>query len=357
MDSNKRKKQQDIYSSDLSEKDLYTPQYSNSVVQERKRELRRQKTINFVLGVSALTLSIALVYIILNTYIKSSLETAPPTSLGDEYIPRYALQGESQWVLDFNHNFADDKWDGEGKRPINRLWTKKAAYNIILAEKAYELEQFATAATHFENALEVMPMLEDIRVPLGMCYFHIEKFDQAIALFENIDIELLEKDMLNNLGAVCIKSQAYDLAEKYLLVAQEKDPVYPPLLKNLGLLYQKTEQHDKSIICYERYFFQRPADTNSRYNYALFLIKIAKWNEASEQLELLTTEITDIANLYNLQSRVELKLGNAEKALQATRRASQLTDPKNALNWMSDSEFDQLREIDDFQDLLKFRAN
>lgn len=357
MESNKRKKHQDIYSTDHSEKDIYTPHYSSNVAQERKRDIRRQKRINFALGLTALSLSIGLVYIIINSYIKSSNETAPLSSFGNEYIPRYALQGESQWVLDFDHNFAATKWDGEGERPINRLWTKKAAYNIILAEKAYELEQFATAATHFENAFEIMPMLEDIRVPLGMCYFQIEKFDQAIELFEGIDVELLTENVLNNLGAVCIQSQVYELAEKYLLAAEEKNPVNPALLKNLGLLYQKTDQPEKSITYYERYFFQRPTDTNSRYDYALFLTKIAKWKEASEQLNLLTTEITDISNLYNLQARVELKLGNTEKALLATRRASQLTDPKNALNWMSDSEFDQLREIDDFQDLIKYRAN
>ena len=357
MDSSKRKQHQDIYSTDHSENDIYTPQYSNTIAQERKRDIKRQKTINFFIGISILTFSIILVYVILNSYIKLSNETAPKSYFGDKYIPRYALQGESQWVLDYDHNFAAAEWDGEGERPINRLWTKKAAYNIILGEKAYELEQFETAATHFENAIEIMPQLEDIRVPLGMCYFQIEKFNQAIELFDNVDIDILTEDVLNNLGAVCIKSEAYDLAEKYLQVAEEKNPIYPPLLKNLGLLYQKNAQHEKSIIYYERYFFQRPEDTNSRYDYALYLTKIAKWEEASEQLNLLTTEITDIANLYNLQARVELKLGNTEKALLATRRASQLTDPKNALNWMSDSEFDQLREIDDFQDLIKYTAN
>ena len=55
---------------------------------------------------------------------------------------------------------------------------------------------------------EIMPMLEDIRVPLGMCYFQIEKFDQAIELFEGIDVEFLTENVLNNLGAVCIQSQS-----------------------------------------------------------------------------------------------------------------------------------------------------
>ena len=54
-----------------------------------------------------------------------------------------------------------------------------------------------------------------------MCYFQIEKFDQAIELFEDIDIELLTEDVLNNLGAVCIQSQVYELAEKYLLARKK----------------------------------------------------------------------------------------------------------------------------------------
>ena len=47
MESNKRKKHQDIYSTDHSEKDIYTPHYSNNIAQERKRDRRRQKRNKF----------------------------------------------------------------------------------------------------------------------------------------------------------------------------------------------------------------------------------------------------------------------------------------------------------------------
>ena len=231
-------------------------------------------------------------------------------------------------MLDFNRNFASTTWNGDGERPLNRIWLKKAAYNVILGEKAYDLENYETAAKHFENALEILPDIKDISVPLGMCYFQINKFDRAIELFENVDLNLLDEDILNNLGAVCINSESFVLAEKYLLKAEEKNPVYPTLLKNLALLYQKKNQSNEAIKYYDRYFFQRADDNDTRYDYALFLAKIGEWIQASEQLDLLTKEITDIANLYNLQARVELKLGNTKKALDATRRASQLTDPK-----------------------------
>jgi len=357
MDTQKRKTNQDIYNTESNDSDLYTPQKSNAVAEERKRDLRRQQLINFTLGTFALIISILLVYIIINNYIEDVNEAKPLAPITDEYIPRYSLESANQWVLDYNRSFAKPTEQDGNPQPNSMLWIKKAAYNIILAEKAYELNNYQEAALHFENTLAILPNLEDVRAPLGMCYFNLEEFDKAVELFKNIDLEKLDETMLNNLGAVCIQSKAYDLAETYLTAAQEKNSVYAPLLKNLALLYREKEEHDQAISYYNRYFFQRPQDTDSRYDYALYLTKQSRWQLASEELNILTEEITDIANLYNLQARIELKLGNAEKALIASRRAAQLTDPKNAIQWMSDEEFDKLRNVDDFSELMKYRNN
>ena len=135
MDTNKRKQHQDIYSTDRTEKDLYTPQYSNTLAEERKRDYKRQKSISFILGISALTLSIGLVYVIVNTYVKSANESAPRSSYGEQYIPRYSLSGESQWVLDFNRSFASTTWNGDGERPFNRIWLKKLHTMLSLEKK------------------------------------------------------------------------------------------------------------------------------------------------------------------------------------------------------------------------------
>lgn len=357
MDTQKRKTNQDIYSSDSSDKDLFTPQKNVSVAQERKRDLKRQQGINFTLGLLALIISVSLVYIIINNYIENVNEVKPLAPITDEYIPRYALEQEDQWVLDYNRTFAKPTEETTEPQSNTMLWIKKAAYNIILAEKAYELQNYKEAATHFENARAIIPDLEDVRAPLGMCYFNLEQFDDAIELFKDINLDDLDETMLSNLGAVCIQSEAYDLAETYLKAAEEKNSVYAPLLKNFAQLYREKEEHDQAITYFNRYFFQRPNDTDSRYDYALYLTKQARWQLASEEIDILTQDITDIANLYNLQARIELKLGNAEKALLATRRAAQLSDPKNAIQWMNDNEFDQLRNVDEFSELMKYRSN
>ena len=67
---------------------------------KKENVITKGKTISFILGISALTLSIGLVYVIVNTYVKSANESAPRSSYGEQYIPRYSLSGESQWVLD-----------------------------------------------------------------------------------------------------------------------------------------------------------------------------------------------------------------------------------------------------------------
>ena len=74
---------------------------------------------------------------------------------------------------------------------------------------------------------------------------------------------------------------------------------------------------------------------------------------AGEQLRKLTEEITDGANLYNILARVEIKLGNDKAAIAAMQRANQLSDPALATSWMSESEFDRLREDPDFQALMR----
>ena len=142
-------------------------------------------------------------------------------------------------------------------------------------------------------------------------------------MFENVDLVFIDEDILNNLGAVCINSESF-VHRKYLLKAEEKNRL-SILLKNLALLYQKKDQSNEAIKYYNRYFSKIVILV--KFDYALYY-KNCEWSQASQ--DLLTNEITDIASLYNLQARVELKLGNTKKALDATRRASQLTDQKCA---------------------------
>jgi tetratricopeptide (TPR) repeat protein len=255
--------------------------------------------------------------------------------------------------MDFSRNYADPDWNEEGDRPFNAAWLKKAAFNIILAEQAMEIGEYKEASEYYENALEILPDLEGVRVPLGMAYFKQDQFELALALLESAVDADLTFDVLNNLGAACIEAKAYERGEEYLIRALELKPSYPEALKNQAMLYRKTKQNEKSIKAYEQYLDLRPLDTDTRHSFALFLTKIGNWELAGEQLRTLTAEIKKEATLYQLLARVEMKLGNDRAAIEAFQRASQLSDPTKSLGFMNDAEFDQLRENADFQALIR----
>ncbi|MEI6892464.1 MAG: hypothetical protein V5783_09860 [Pontiella sp.] len=353
MDTGKRQHLQDIYSTDQSSRDDFTPQITNEIIKERKRDMRRHQVIGFVMGSIILLLAVGLAYVVAREYFIIQDESVAPIPITQEYIPRYSLETESQWVLDFTRDFADPKWNEEGDRPLNSLWLKKAAYNIILAEQAAQISNFEEMAEYYENALEILPNIEGVRVSLSMAYFKLKKFDEALELMEDAPDSDLSFDILNNLGAACIDAKAYGKGEAYLLRSLELKPAYTGALKNLAILYQKTSEKDKSINAYEQYLDQRPEDTDTRHSFALYLTKVGNWELAGEQLRLLTDKISNEATLYSLLARVEMKLENNKAAILAFQRASQLSDPDRALDWMNEAEFDALRQDEDFQALIK----
>jgi len=359
MDTGRRQHLQDIYTTDQKKSDDYTPQVSAEVLEERKREIRRHRFTSFVLGMTVLIVLVGLAVVVVTKFIDTRKEAAAPSPIAQEYIPRHSLPTESQWVLDLQRNFADPTWRGEGERPFNTLWLKKAAFNIIMAEQAVELgrsdeDAYSQAAQYYEQALEILPDLEGVRVQLGMVDFKMGKLDKALELLEDAPETDLTYDILNNLGAACIDSGAYDRAEEYLKRSLALRPIYANPMKNLALLYKKTNRTKEAIKAYEQFLDQRPLDNITRYDFALYLTKTGEWELAAEQLRILTQQVTDDHIMYFLLARAENKLGNTRAATDALRRGIQLTDPKLAVAWMDDAEFDQLRNTEEFQALMKY---
>jgi tetratricopeptide (TPR) repeat protein len=354
MDTGKRQHLQDIYSTDRSVTDDYTPQVSAEIMEERKREIRRHQFISFVLGMTVLVLLLALVYVVVREYIDIRSESGAPAPIAQQYIPRYSLPVESQWVLDFSPVYGDPKWNGEGERPFNSEWVKKAAYNIIIGDQAVELGKLEEAADAYERVLTIFPHLQMMHLRLGSIYFQLGNNEKAMALFEKVPEEEHTYISLNNMGAACMEMNAYELGEAYLLKSLELKPGYARAIKNLAILYRKQNSTEEATTYYEKYLIQKPFDTDMRYDFALFLTKVGNWQMAAEELRILTREVTDVANLYVLLARVETKLGNDKAAIEAFRRAAQLSDPKQALLWMDDEEFERLRSDKDFQALIRY---
>ena len=163
MDTGKRKHFQDIYASDQTTKDDFTPQVSAEVLDERKRAIRRHQFASFVLGMLVLVLSASLVYVVAHKYIQIQTAEPAPISITQGFVPRYSLPAESQWVLDFSSNYGSPEWGGSGERPFNTMWLQKAAFNLILGRQAESIGEHDIAAEHLENTLEIFPDIEGVK--------------------------------------------------------------------------------------------------------------------------------------------------------------------------------------------------
>ncbi|MEN8254466.1 MAG: tetratricopeptide repeat protein [Verrucomicrobiota bacterium] len=353
MDSGKRQHLQDIYATDRTSEDEFTPQVSVEVLEERKRQIRRHQFTNFILGLLVLVLSVSLVYVVVREYIEIQSMGSTPTSIAQGYIPRYSLGSESQWVLDFPDNYGNPEWNGTGERPFNSQWVLKAAFNLILAEQAAGMGENEVAAKHYENALEILPDLKGVKAPLSALYFHMENFEKALALLEDASEADLTPEVLNNLGAACIHAEAYDRAESYLKQAIEMKPAYAEPQKNLAVLYKEQEREDEAVVAYEKYIDLRPMDIDTQHSLALYLTKLGRWEQAANLLEGLTREITDVPVLYFLLAQVEMHNNRPERAMAALQRGVLLTDSSSALAHMDSDEFDKLRESDEFQLMIR----
>ena len=353
MDSGHRQQLQDIYSTGQAERDDYTPQVSSEIVEERHREARRHRLTTFFLGSTVLFVAVGLAYVVIRNYVgvRSDAKTPPP--LPQEYIPRYSLPADAQWTLDFPKEFGNPEWDGKGERPFSSMWLQKAAFDLVMAEHAINLQKYDRAAEYYEYALEIFPELEGVKVPLGMAYFKLGEFDKALALLEGAGEDELTPEVLNNLGVSCIHAEAYDRAEKYLKKAISERPAYAEAQKNLAKLYAEEEKTDAAVLAYERYVDLQPTDVDTRHEFALFLIKSARWERAAEVLDRLIQDVTDVPILYQLQAQVESRLDHPEKALKAFKRYAELTDPNAALACMDQKEFDRLRASPEFRSMVE----
>jgi tetratricopeptide (TPR) repeat protein len=352
MESGKRQHLQDIYSTERSVRDDFTPQVSSEAIEEHKRGIRRQQLTSFFLGLLVLVLSVSLVWIVVREYIEITSLPPSPTPITQEYIPRHSLSSESQWVLDFSASYAEPTWDGEGERPLSSDWVRKTAYNIIMAEQAADLGEFEKAATYYENALEIFPGIEGVKVPLGTLYFRLEAYDKALALMKDAPEADMTPDVLNNLGAACIHADAYEDAELYLKQAISLKPTYAEAQKNLALLYKDQERSEDAVGAFEKYIDLRPDDVDMQHNFALYLTKLGRWTEAAVLLDDLTQKITDVPVLFFLLAQVESHNNRPDKVMAALKRGIQLSDPNSALGYMDMDEFEQLRESDDFQFMI-----
>ncbi len=350
----KKDELRDIYQSDSHdfEKD-FTPQVTQEIIEQRQRDLKRTRIASLFFGGIALVVSIVLITLVIRDFLSERDITKKVPSKETSFIPRHTLPSDATWVMDYQQ--VADQMDPEdilAEKPLSTKWVKKAAYHIIMGQQALALNELDSALEHFQKVVEIYPEIEGLHRSLGMLYIEREEYEKAA---ENLEKALVEKelfDVVNNLGTAYIGTKEYEKAEKHLLRALEIQPESPICHKNLGVLYRKMERVDSAIFHFEKYVDLRPGDLDTLQIYALYLTKLARWEQAAEFLTELTREVTDVAPIYFLLAQVQVQNNQQDQAMAALQRGIQLIDPDLALAWMSSKEFNTVRNSSGFKTLV-----
>jgi len=344
----------DIYQSDSHdfEKD-FTPQVTQEVIEQRQRDLQRTRIASLFFGGLALVVAIVLIAIVIRNVITERDISKKVQEKEIAFIPRHTLPSEATWVMDYQK--IADQIDPDKElieKPLSTKWVKKAAYHIVMGQQAMSLNELDSALENFEKVVEIYPEIEGLHRSLGMLYIEREEYKKAA---EHLETALQEEelfDVVNNLGTAYIGTLEYEKAEKNLLRALEIQPESPISHKNLAVLYRKMEREASAIFHFEKYIDLRPSDLDTLQTYALYLTKLARWEQAASFLTTLTHEVTDVAPLYFLLAQVQVQNNQEELAIAALQRGIQLVDPNLAMAWMSRKEFNDVRDSREFKSLV-----
>lgn len=352
MELNNKKKSQNIYDNKHEENDMYTPQISKDVLNQRLKDFNRTKLNNIILGSLVLIISLILVFIIIKKYFDKPEKLIAITPATQGYIPKYTLDNQSKWVMDYDENIINSPLKNNDSISLNYYWIKRATYNLILGEKAYEVKDYKNALKYFQNANKIIPELEDLPLWMGMCYLQLKDYEYALDLLNNVDVNNLNKTILNNIGIALTDAKSYELALQYLNKAIIIDPLYSNPKKNIAFLYKEMGNSSKAVNFFEKYLDQIPDDYQTRFSLALYLTKISNNALAIEHLKILLDSIHDDPTIHILLYYNAKAINNLEMANDAMMKASNLTTINNPLKWMSDKEFDEFKSSDNFESIM-----
>ncbi len=350
----KKDELRDIYQSDSHDlEEDFTPQVTQKLIELRQRDLQRKRIASLFFGGLALLVTIALITGVIRDVMSERSLTQKIQGKEITFIPRHTLSSEATWVMDYQRVMDQIDPDDElAEKPLSVKWVKKAAYHLIMGQQALALQEPDAALEHFQVVEKIYPEIEGLHRTLGMLFIQREEFTNAVLFLEKALAEKETFDVLNNLGTARIGTLEYEGAEGLLLRAYDLQPENPICHKNLAVLYRKMEREESAIFHFEKYIDLQPNDLDTLQMYALYLTKLARWEQAATFLTDLTQEVTDVAPLYFLLAQVQVQNNQEELAMAALQRGIQLIDPNLAMAWMSRKEFNDVRETSNFKRLI-----
>ncbi len=130
----------------------------------------------------------------------------------------------------------------------------------ISGDRCYDDGDIQGAVAEFQTALSLDPGNLNVRNSLGVCYGHLNRFDEALAVFrEALVLDPKEPMTFYNAGRVCLMRQDRRRALRYLLQADALNDGFFEAALQIGRLYLEAGETEKGRPFLEKAARIRPA--------------------------------------------------------------------------------------------------
>lgn len=210
------------------------------------------------------------------------------------------------------------------------------------------------AESNVKLALGVWPDMNAALRMLGVVYIYRGQFDQAILILERaLQTDPFSAETLNNLATAYLQKGQLEKAEDLLLTSLQIRGDSLTTHVNLGLLYILWARYDQAVEHLETAAQIMPDQLSVRNNLGVSLIRVGRFNEARQQFQYMVDREPDRPQAYfNMAIAYALERRHAE-ALDWAGQAARRCSPQEAQRHLMDSDFDGLRGLPEFQQLVR----
>lgn len=185
-----------------------------------------------------------------------------------------------------------------------------------------KLQQFETAIGHYQTALKIHPNAAEVHNNLAMVFQKLEQVESALEHFESA-LRLMPDSVsiLNNLGSIYFKVGKEENAVQCFNRAIELDSQSAESYYHLANLYYKTQDFDKAIECYQKTLALDPKVAEAAMNLGNVYLEKDNVDEALKCYKQAIREREDFFAAYNHLGDVLKEQGNLEAAIEQYKTA------------------------------------
>ncbi len=273
-------------------------------------------------------------------------------------IQANAIMPRDHFLLQDITEFVPTEIPVDKKISLTVHWVQQAGWHLGRAQRQYRWKEWKEALKEYGEARHILPGVEGIDEHMGLCHFWLKEYDSAAECFEcALKRHPGSSSLLNNLGLVCTLQKNYKKADQYFKKAISNDSDYSAAYFNLGLMYYRKGDMNSAANYLREYLAFDSSNLDAIHLFSLTLAKAERWDEAIIVLESSILMMPKAAPLHFRLAEALCHTGDLDKAMDVMKTALTLVDAKTALTWLSQGEFDRLRERPDYQAIVTELTN